>query len=41
MKIGWMNSDVLYPDRINGLLAKKKVRMVKNELIDKDQMMAK
>ena len=36
-----MNSDVLRLNGVNGLLAKKrkKVRMVKNELIAKDQMM--
>ena len=36
-----MNSEVLHLDRIDGLLAKKKkqMRMVKNELIAKDQMM--
>ena len=36
-----MNSDVLRLNGGNGLLAKKrkKVRMVKNELIAKDQMM--
>ena len=38
---GW-NSDVLRLDGIDELLAKKekKMRMVKNELIAKDQMMA-
>jgi len=41
MEIRWMNSDVLCLDEVDGLLVrkKKKVRMVKNELIAKDQMM--
>ena len=41
METRWMNSNVLYLDEVDGLLArkKKKVRMVKNELIAKDQMM--
>jgi len=36
-----MNSEVLYLDGIDGLLAtkKKKMRIVKHELIAKDQMM--
>ena len=35
-----MNSDVLHLDGVDGLLTKKKkVRMVKNELIAKDRMM--
>jgi len=41
MEIRWMNSDVLHLDGVDGLLTKKKkkVRMVKNELIAKDRMM--
>ena len=41
MEIRWMNSDMLHLDRVDRLLAKKKkkIRMVKNELIAKDQMM--
>jgi len=41
METRWMNSNVLCLDEVDGLLArkKKKVRMVKNELIAKDQMM--
>ena len=41
MEIRWMNSDVLCLNGVNELLAKKKkkVTMVKNELIAKDQMM--
>ena len=38
--IRWINSDILRLDRVNELLIKKKkVRMVKNKLITKDQMM--
>jgi len=38
MEIRWMNSDVLRPDGFDGLLVKKKkkVKMVKNELIAKE-----
>ena len=38
MEIRWMSSDVLRPDGVDGLLTrkKKKVRIVKNELIAKD-----
>ena len=41
MEIRWINSDVLRPDGIDRLLArkKKKMKMVKNELIAKDQVM--
>ena len=41
IEIRWMNSDMLRLDGVDGLLAKKKkkVRMVKNELIAKNQMM--
>jgi len=40
MEIRWMNSDVLHLDEVDRLLAKKKkmMKMVKNELIAKDQM---
>jgi len=41
MEIRWMNSNVLRLDGVDGILAKKKkkVRMMKNELIAKDQLM--
>ena len=41
IEIRWINSDVLRLDGVDGLLVKKKkkVRMVKNELIAKNQMM--
>jgi len=41
MEIRWMNSDVVHLDRVDELLAKKKkkMRMIKNKLIAKDQMM--
>jgi len=41
MEIRWMNSDMLRLDGVDRLLAtkKKKGRIVKNELIAKDQMM--
>ena len=41
MEIRWMNSNVLRLDGVDRILAKKKkkVRMVKNELIAKDQLM--
>ena len=41
MEIRWMNSDMLRLDRTDRLLTKKKkkMRIVKNELIAQDQMM--
>ena len=41
MRIRWINSDILRLNGVVGLLAKKKkkVRMMKNELIAKDQLM--
>ena len=41
MEIRWMNSNVLRFDGVDRILAKKKkkVRMMKNELIAKDQLM--